>query len=61
MNKLINYFKEAVQEIKKITWPTKKETTTYTILVLGVSVAIAAFLGGLDWVFTKGLELLINN
>ncbi|MDD4412392.1 MAG: preprotein translocase subunit SecE [Patescibacteria group bacterium] len=60
MNKLVNYFKEAFHELKKITWPTKKETLNYTILVIAVSIGVAAFLGGLDWVFAKGVEYLIN-
>ncbi len=46
--------------MKKVTWPTKKETKNYTILVIGISLAIAAFLGALDYIFTIGLELIIN-
>lgn len=58
--KPINYLKASIEEMKKVAWPTKKETYNYTLLVVGVSLAIAAFLGGLDYVFNKGLELIIN-
>ena len=59
MGKLIAYFQEAFHELKKITWPTKKETANYTILVLAVSAGLAAFLGGLDFLFNKILQAVI--
>ncbi|PLX21944.1 preprotein translocase subunit SecE [Candidatus Parcubacteria bacterium] len=57
IKKTINYVKGSILEMKKVTWPSKKETINYTVLVVGVSVAIAAFLGGLDFIFQKGLEM----
>jgi len=60
MNKLTNYIKASVEEMKKVTWPTKKETYNYTLLVIGISLAVAAFLGALDYIFTWLLELIIK-
>lgn len=60
MNKLANYLKESIEELKKVTWPTKKETYNYTLLVMGVSLALALFLGALDFIFQKGLQLLVS-
>ena len=60
MNKLVKYIKASFVEMKKVTWPTKKETYQYTLLVIGISLAIAAFLGGLDFIFSFALELLIK-
>ncbi len=59
MNKLIKYVKESVEEMKKVTWPSKKETYNYTLLVLGISLATAIFLGALDYFFTEGLQFII--
>ena len=59
-NKIINYIKGSIEEMKKVTWPTKKETTNYTFLVIGVSLAVAIFLGALDYIFEFGLQLIIN-
>lgn len=59
-NKAINYLKTSKTELKKVVWPTKKETTNYTLLVIGISLAVAIFLGVLDYIFTLGLELLIK-
>lgn len=60
MNKLINYLKGSVEEMKKVTWPTKKETYNYTLLVIGISLAVAAFLGALDYIFNWALEIIIK-
>jgi preprotein translocase subunit SecE len=60
LNKLINYVKSSIEEMKKVTWPTKKETYNYTVLVIGISVGIAAFLGALDYVFSWLLQVAIN-
>lgn len=59
MNKIVNYIKEAYAEMKKVTWPSKKETSRYTVLVIIISVATAAFLGLLDKLFGLGFEYLI--
>lgn len=61
MNKIIEYLKAAVEETKKVAWPTKKETYNYTLLVIFISLGLALFLGLLDLVFTKSLEYLVIN
>ncbi len=60
MGKITNYVKESVTEIKKVSWPSKKETYRYTVLVIGLSLAVAIFLGALDYIFNFGLEYLIT-
>lgn len=60
MNKLTNYVKESVDEMKKVTWPTKKETYNYTLLVIGLSIGVALFLGAWDLIFKQGFEFLIK-
>lgn len=58
-NKLITFFKESKVELKKVNWLTKKQTINYTLLVIGISLAVALFLGGLDVFFGKLLDRLI--
>ena len=60
MERLSKYIKESIIEIKKVTWPSKKETYRYTFLVIGLSVSVAIFLGVLDLIFNLGLETLIT-
>jgi preprotein translocase subunit SecE len=60
MNKLIQYLKEAYAEMKKVIWPTKKQTKEYTIIVIIMSIGVAIFFGVLDHVFNIGLEQIIK-
>ena len=57
--KIITFLKEVKLEIKKVNWPTRKETLRYTLIVIGVSAAVAALLGGLDFIFNQLLERFI--
>ncbi len=59
VEKTKNYFKEVRIEMAKVKWPTRKETINYTIVVISVSLAVAAFLGTLDFVFTYLLNIFI--
>jgi preprotein translocase subunit SecE len=59
MNKISNYILESVAEMKKVTWPTKKETYNYTLLVIGISIGTAIFLGILDYIFSTGFQFII--
>ena len=59
MSKLTQYVKDSVAEMQKVTWPTKKQTINYSYLVIGISIAVALFLGLLDWIFQYGLKFLL--
>jgi preprotein translocase subunit SecE len=59
MKKAIKFFQEAKAELLKVNWPTKKQTMNYTGLVVAVSVAVALFLGGLDYLFGLILQTYI--
>ncbi len=58
-NKIKNFLKEARQEIKKVNWPSRKETIKYTLFVIGISLAVAIYLGLLDYAFTNILKLIV--
>lgn len=57
---VIRYFREAREELKKVSWPTQKEALTYAGFVVGLSAAIAVYFGLLDWLLTIGLEALVR-
>lgn len=59
MNKTIEYIKEVIEESKKVTWPTRKQTISFTVAVLVISIVIAYYLGLLDFLFSKGLKFLL--
>jgi len=59
LNKIVTFLKEVRLEMKKVNWPTRQETIRYTLIVIGVSVAVAIFLGALDFIFTTLLNKFI--
>lgn len=59
-NKLIAYFRESKQEMKKVVWPSKKETTNYTLAVICISLGLAAFFAIVDYALNLGLEQIIS-
>ena len=59
MNKITQFLKEAKEELLKVIWPSKKQAINYSLIVIGVSIATAAFLGGLDWFFETLLKTFI--
>ncbi|MDP2946101.1 MAG: preprotein translocase subunit SecE [bacterium] len=59
LERIKNYFKEVKIEMSKVKWPTKNQTVNYTLVVIGVSVAVAAFLGTLDYIFNLGLNFFL--
>lgn len=58
-HKAIRYFFEAKEELQKVTWPSRKETLTATLLVIGVCLGTAVALGALDFGLNKALSALI--
>ena len=54
------YLKDSIKELKKVTWPTKKQITVYTIVVIAMSLAVAIYFGILDYFFNWLLELIIK-
>ncbi len=59
-NALVRYFKETRAEIRKVSWPTREEATNLTLIVLGVTVAMAIFLGAVDYIFASLIQLLVR-
>ena len=59
ITKAKRYFIDSYAELKKVSWPTKKQTINYTILVVLMTIGISLFFAVLDFVFNLGLGYLI--
>ncbi|QJB58186.1 preprotein translocase subunit SecE [Pseudodesulfovibrio sp. zrk46] len=57
---LTQFFEESKVEIKKVVWPTRKETITTCVAVLVVSVVIAIYLGIVDLALSKAVEAILS-
>jgi preprotein translocase subunit SecE len=60
MNKIITFLKEVRVELSKVSWPTRKETTTYTLTVIAITLSLAIFLGALDSGFAYIINLIVK-
>jgi preprotein translocase subunit SecE len=56
----VTYLKQVREEVKKVDWPDKNKTFNLTLVVIVVSVAIALYLTGLDYILNKFITFLIN-
>lgn len=59
MGAITKYFHDSIEEMKKITWPTKKQTINNTLIVIVMSVAFALFFAALDYIFRTLISSLI--
>ena len=56
----IEFARQVRAEIKKITWPTKQETTVSTIAVFIMVVTAAIFLFVADQVLAFAVQMILN-
>lgn len=59
MKKLIKYFKESHQELKKVVWPSREAVISSTKVVLVSTVIVAIFLGLVDFLLLKGVLFIL--
>lgn len=57
---LINFLRGAVDELKKVTWPTKEQTINSTITVLIAVVFCAALIWVVDTIFSMLFRLIFQ-
>lgn len=57
---LNKYLNEVRSELKKVTWPDRNEVTKLTLVVFLVSAIVAAYIGGLDYLFTRLIEYILQ-
>lgn len=53
------FFKEVRLEMKRVNWPTREETLKLTLIVIIFSIAVAIYLGGLDFIFSVLLNKFV--
>lgn len=56
----VTFVREAYDELKQIAWPSRNEIIRLTGIVIILSVLMAIYIGGLDWLFSGALQLLLT-
>lgn len=46
------FFSEARTELRHVNWPTRQEAVRLTLIVIGMSLGLALFLGAFDYLFS---------
>lgn len=59
IQKTKTFFKEVYVEMRKVNWLTRNDLLRYTLIVVVVTVLVAAFLGGLDYLFSTLMQKFI--
>lgn len=55
-----NYAKEVVSELKKVSWPSKKDVAKVTGVVIAVTVVLGVVVGVFDLLFTGLVKLIVG-
>jgi len=50
-----------IAEMKKVTWPNRKEVVGTTVVVIVATVVFAVYLWGCDLIFFKLIDVLFHN
>ncbi len=53
------FFKEVYFELKRVSWLSRKDVLRYTLIVLALTIIVAFFLGGLDFIFTEIIKRFV--
>lgn len=54
------FLKEVRREMGKVAWLDRQQAIRLTLIVVGVSAVMALLIGGLDFAFTKIMEVLLR-
>ncbi|NSL52607.1 preprotein translocase subunit SecE [Calidifontibacillus erzurumensis] len=60
MQRLIKFLRDVVREMKKVSWPKKKELTKYTITVIVTVTFVALFFTVVDLGISKLIRLILG-
>ncbi|MEX1112402.1 MAG: preprotein translocase subunit SecE [Candidatus Andersenbacteria bacterium] len=55
----IAFVREAKDELKKVSWPSRETTIRYTLIVIAGSVIVSLLTGGVDYLLTLAVEAVI--
>jgi preprotein translocase subunit SecE len=54
------FIREARTELRKVTWPSRQEVQSTTLVVIATSIFFGFYLWGLDLVFSRVLSLVLK-
>jgi preprotein translocase subunit SecE len=55
LQRLLQFCREVIAELRKVIWPSRQELVTYVIVVVVFVSVLTAMVSGLDYLFTQGV------
>jgi preprotein translocase subunit SecE len=59
IQKTKRFFEDARHELRHVNWPTRQEATRLTVIVIGLSLGLALYLGLFDFALSYGIKEFI--
>lgn len=56
----LQFVKESKNELRKVSWPPRKETTAVTMVVIVAVFIVGFYLATMDWIFSSFIKSLIG-
>jgi preprotein translocase subunit SecE len=56
----VQFFRQARQEAARVTWPTRKEAVTFTIMVFVMVIVASLFFLLVDWLLSVGVSAILG-
>ena len=60
MRKIIEFGREVEREVKKVTWPTRKEIGVTTLMIFIMAAVASVFFFFVDWGVSQMIRLVLN-
>ena len=60
MTNPIQFIREVRSELAKVVWPSRNQVVRTTLVVIAMSLAVALFLGAVDYGLTKLIEYAVS-
>lgn len=60
MEALQNYVRSALEELRQVQWPTRRQAVRLSAIVLGFTGVSAVVFGLLDFAFAQGIHFLLS-
>ncbi|MBQ6775805.1 MAG: preprotein translocase subunit SecE [Synergistaceae bacterium] len=60
MSSLMNFIREAKAELKKVTWPTRRQMWYWTLIVIVFTLCVSLYLGLIDFILAWLFSALLG-
>ena len=60
MSQFVKYIRSTMAELRQVSWPSRRQTIMYTVLVIALSTVVSLYVGAFDYLFSQGVNFLVN-